>query len=70
MENGNCVDGCTQQTTLANDNGGIVTPDATSLDEPVFRLARLLARQIAREHFATMNAANDNNAGLEPDHRT
>jgi hypothetical protein len=70
MENGNRVDGCTQQTTLANDNGGIVTPDATSLDEPVFRLARLLARQIAREHFATMNAANDNNAGPEPNHGT
>jgi len=70
MENGNCVDGCTQQRAVANDNGGIVTPNATMLDEPVFRLARLLARQIAREHFVTMNAANDNNAGLEPNHRT
>ena len=37
MENGNCVDGCTQQTAAANDNGVIVTLVVTSPDEPVFR---------------------------------
>lgn len=69
MENGNCVDRNTRQTAVANDNGGIVALDATMLDEPVFRLTRLLARQIAREHFAAMRPANDNNAEPEPEHR-
>jgi hypothetical protein len=69
MENGNCLDGCTRQSAAANDNGETAALDATLLDEPVFRLARLLARQIAREHFATMKAANDNNAESEPEHR-
>lgn len=66
MENGNCLDGCTRQSAVANDNGETAALDAKKLDETVFRLARLLARQIARQHFAAMQAANDNNAGLEP----
>jgi hypothetical protein len=68
MENEDCLDRCTRQTA-ANDNGGIAALDAMVLDEPVFRLARLLARQVAREHFATMKAANDNNAESESEHR-
>jgi hypothetical protein len=69
MDNQDCLDSCTRQTA-ANDNGGTAALDATMLDEPVFRLARLLARQIAREHFAASQAANDNNAGPEPNHGT
>ena len=40
----------------ANDNG---RPEAR-VEDAVMRLARLLGRQIAREHFHRPEAANDN----------
>ena len=40
----------------ANDNPG---PEAR-IEDAVMRLARLLGRQIAREHFRQPEAANDN----------
>ena len=40
----------------ANDNPG---PEAR-IEDAVMRLARLLGRQIAREHFHQPEAANDN----------
>ena len=40
----------------ANDKGG---PEAR-IDAAVMRLARLLGRQIAREQFEALHAANDN----------
>ena len=40
----------------ANDNGA---PEAR-IDAAVMRLARLIGRQIAREHFHQPEAANDN----------
>ena len=40
----------------ANDNGA---PEAR-IDAAVMRLARLIGRQIAREHFHQSEAANDN----------
>ena len=40
----------------ANDNPG---PEAR-IEDAVMRLARLLGRQIAREHFQQPEAANDN----------
>ena len=40
----------------ANDNPG---PEAR-IEDAVMRLARLLGRQIAREHFQHSEAANDN----------
>ena len=40
----------------ANDNPG---PEAR-VEDAVMRLARLLGRQIAREHFQQSEAANDN----------
>jgi len=48
----------------ANDNPGSragpgVGPEAR-IDAAVMRLARLLGRQIAREHFQQSEAANDN----------
>jgi hypothetical protein len=66
MENSDCVDDCEDQCSAANDNGSNADLNATMLDEAVFRLARLLGRQIAREHFAAMQAANDNNANPAP----
>ena len=47
----------------ANDNGG---PEAR-IEDAVMRLARLLGRQIAREHFRQSEAANDNAPAGEAD---
>jgi hypothetical protein len=66
MEHSDCADDCEDQCSAANDNGSNADLNATMLDEAVFRLARLLGRQIAREHFAAMQAANDNNANPAP----
>ena len=44
------------RAATANDNGG---PEAR-IGDAVLRLARLLGRQIAREQFARLEAANDN----------
>jgi hypothetical protein len=52
----------------ANDNGGVAV-DTKMLEESVFRLARLLARQIAREDFASTQVANDNSATRESSHK-
>ncbi len=49
----------------ANDNPG---PEAR-IEDAVLRLARLLGRQIAREHFARPEAANDNAPAGEADER-
>lgn len=35
------------------------------LDRVVFTIARLIGRQIAREHFVALQAANDNNQPLD-----
>jgi hypothetical protein len=47
----------------ANDNRGAKLPVSTLMDEAVLQLARLLGRQIAREHFTAMQAVNDNAPG-------
>jgi hypothetical protein len=70
MDNVDCPGGCKRQTEVANDNVGIAALDSKTLDEPVFRLARLLGRQIAREHFASIQAANDNRATAESNPKT
>ena len=44
------------RVATANNNGG---PEAR-IGDAVLRLARLLGRQIAREQFARLEAANDN----------
>ena len=66
MESSDCADGSENRCSAANDNGSDADLNATMLDEAVFRLARLLGRQIAREHFAAMQAANDNSANPVP----
>ena len=53
----------------ANDNGPI---DARQeLDRVAFSIARLIGRRMAREYFAALTAANDNqpSAGNTPDGR-
>ncbi len=70
MENCVCVDICADLGSAANDNGSNADLNAMMLDEAVFRLARLLGRQIAREHFAAMQAANDNSANPAPELET
>ena len=70
MENIDCVDNCEDRCSAANDNGSNADLNAMMLDEAVFRLARLLGRQIAREHFAAMQAANDNSANPAPELET
>ncbi|MCY4395704.1 MAG: hypothetical protein OXC10_11250 [Rhodospirillaceae bacterium] len=57
----------------ANDNPGSGAgagsgPEAR-IEDAVLRLARLLGRQIAREHFARPEAANDNAPAGEADER-
>lgn len=53
----------------ANDNGGAdgtgagqeIDPDAVKrLDRVVLTIARAIGRQLAREHFEALQAANDN----------
>ena len=48
----------------ANDNpgsgGGAFPGPEARIEDAVMRLARLLGRQIAREHFQQSEAANDN----------
>ncbi len=44
----------------ANDNTGTGGGPEARIDAAVMRLARLLGRQIAREHFQQSEAANDN----------
>ncbi len=49
-----------EQPRAANDNGnGKVRP---RIDAAVIRIARLIGRQIAREQFERLHAANDNRA--------
>ena len=62
MESSDCADDCGNRCSAANDNGNDADLNSTMLNEAVFRLARLLGRRTAREHFAAMQAANDNNA--------
>jgi hypothetical protein len=66
MESSDCADDCENRCSAANDNGSNADLNATMLDEAIFRLARLLGRRIAREHFAAMQAANDNSANPVP----
>jgi len=65
MENDERLKDCPLQLEVANDNGKNASRNI-AMDEAVFRLARLLGRQIAREHFAAMQAANDNNDDRAP----
>lgn len=59
----------------ANDNdapdgaGGTMGDAAARVDAVVFSIARLIGRQLAREHFEALRAANDNapKSGEEPD---
>ena len=44
----------------ANDNGGPGGGPEARIEVAAMRLARLLGRQIAREHFEAGHAANDN----------
>ena len=44
----------------ANDNGGPEAGAEARIEAAAMRLARLLGRQIAREHFEAGRAANDN----------
>lgn len=50
----------------ANDNdapggeGGVASDAAARVDAVVFSIARLIGRQLAREHFEALRAANDN----------
>ncbi len=47
-----------EQPRAANDNGkGKVRP---RIDAAVIRIAQLIGRQMAREEFERLNAANDN----------
>jgi hypothetical protein len=48
-----------RRNVTANDN-----EVETRLDAAVLRLARLIGRQIAREHFEALQAANDNGPSL------
>ena len=66
MENDERLKDCAPLVVVANDNGKNASPKITLMDEAVFRLARLLGRQIAREHFTAMQAANDNNTNPAP----
>jgi hypothetical protein len=45
----------------ANDNASFDVSDGDALDNAVYRLARMLGRQVARQHFAAIRADNDNN---------
>jgi hypothetical protein len=55
----------------ANDNnapdgeGGVTGEAAERVDAVVFSIARLIGRQLAREHFEALRAANDNDEPLE-----
>jgi len=66
MENDERLKDYPLQIEVANDNGKNASTNIAVMDEAVFRLARLLGRQIAREHFPAMQAANDNNDNLAP----
>jgi len=53
------------QPPAANDNGnGEARP---RIDAAVLRIARLIGRQMAREEFERLNAANDNRPPIRPD---
>ena len=45
----------------ANDSAGGAASDVDALHKAVFKLARMFGRQIARQHFAAIQADNDNN---------
>lgn len=65
---GNIPDEKDRQTTIARPMGGM-TPVMRSMrpsgsTRVVLTIARLIAAQIAREHFATLQAANDNRPPL------
>jgi hypothetical protein len=48
----------TRERPAANDNGNARTPP--DIDVAVLRIARLIGRQMAREEFERLRAANDN----------
>jgi hypothetical protein len=49
----------------ANDNGN---EDAqVRIDAAILRIARLIGRQMAREEFERLNAANDNRPPIPPE---
>lgn len=53
----------TDETKSANDNRDAGIADVATrnkLDKVVLSIARLIGRQIAREHFQAQQAANDN----------
>jgi hypothetical protein len=53
---------------VAKNGGGCrATSDEAALDDAVFQLARLLGRQIARQHFAAIQVKNN---ASEPDSET
>jgi hypothetical protein len=48
------------QPPAANDNGNDSGEAAARIDAAVLRIARLIGRQMARERFEQLIAANDN----------
>jgi len=52
-----------RRTVAANDNGAA----GTRLDAAVLTIARLIGRQIAREEFERLSAANDNRPAPDAD---
>jgi hypothetical protein len=61
----------TQFQTTANDKDGAKREPVILLNKVAFELARILGRQLAREHYADMIAANDNKcSGPRPNRRT
>jgi hypothetical protein len=53
------------QPPAANDNGkGETRP---RIDAAILRIARLIGRQMAREEFERLNAANDNRPSIPPE---
>lgn len=53
------------EPSAANDSGAA----RLRVDTAVLRIARLIGRQIAREEFERLNAANDNQASAPPKDR-
>ena len=49
----------------ANDNGNGET--RPRIDAAILRIARLIGRQMAREEFERLNAANDNRPPIPPE---
>jgi hypothetical protein len=53
------------QPLVANDNGNAEA--RCRVDAAVLRIARLIGRQMAREAFERLNAANDNHLPAAPE---